>query len=87
MTRFATIAAVLVVAVGCAGSHDGPSAAAVHHHYFLIGKRECASTLKAAESQQGSGTLLGIGIAPIDTSRYAKMYRHDVVLGCHAAAG
>jgi hypothetical protein len=87
VNRFATLAAALVVAVGCAGSRDGPSAAALHHHYFRVGKRECASALKAAESQQGSGTLLGIGIAPIDTSHYPKMYRHDVVLGCHAAGG
>jgi hypothetical protein len=47
VTRLAAVATALLLAVGCAGgSRNGPSDAAVRHHYSLVGKRMYAQTLR-----------------------------------------
>jgi hypothetical protein len=86
VTRIATAVGVLLLAVGCAGSHSSPSAATLRHHYYLVGERQCERTLRKAEAQQGSGELMGIRIL-IDTGKYPKEFRKAVSAGCQAAPG
>jgi hypothetical protein len=63
-----------------------PVTAAMGHHYFLVGERQCERTLRKAEAQQGAGQLLAFQIA-IDTSKYPKQFRQAVSAGCRAAPG
>jgi hypothetical protein len=93
VTRTLLVAAVLVgvpiVALGVARTEAQtplPVSAAIRHHYFLVGERDCQRTLKKIEAQQGSGQLLGFGIA-MDPSNYPKDFRAAVVAGCRAAPG
>ena len=81
VTRIATVAVALLVAAGCAGGHARPTAAALRHHYFLIGQRKCERSLKKAEAQRGQAELLAF----IDTRGYPKRYRAAVGAGCRAA--
>jgi hypothetical protein len=78
------VAVALLVAAGCAGGHARPTAAALRHHYFLIGQRKCERSVKKAEAQQGQAELLAFNIA-IDTRGYPERYRAAVGAGCRAA--
>jgi hypothetical protein len=71
------------------GSNDANTA--LHHHYFLVGKRTCAELLR--HTQLRPANLKGITVwhsfvsarASVSTTRIPKPYRHDVVAGCNAA--
>jgi hypothetical protein len=89
MSRLAAIAVTLLLAVGCAGGgNQGAKARATpnaskslaasrHHHYFVVGKRECQRQLR---HQHGFDSLVFVRTDP---ASYAK----DLEAGCRAAAG
>jgi hypothetical protein len=63
-----------------------PVTAAMHHHYFEVGKRECQAAIKKAEAQTPPGQqLLGFRVAA-GVGSYPKEFRHDVGAGCQAAS-
>jgi len=63
-----------------------PVTAATHLHYFELGKRQCAQTIRKIESQSSPGQLLGFRIA-IGANGYPKEFRSDIAAGCRAAEG
>ena len=88
MTRLATLAAALLVAVGCAGGggpHNAPATPTINRsavvglerglHYFSIGERECRRQLR---HQHGPDALVLVRTEP---SRYAS----EIEAGCQAA--
>jgi hypothetical protein len=89
VTRSALTLAV-VLAAGCSGGNHANNA--LHHHYFLVGKRTCADALhhgglrplhlKGITVVWSSPTIV---TANVNTSRIPKPYRHDEVAGCNAA--
>jgi hypothetical protein len=96
VTRLAAVAAALLLVVGCAGgSHNGPSDAAIRHHYFLVGKRMCAQTLRGMLSQPEPKALRGIQFqlasAGVTIVRYPRHlpreYRGAMLAGCQAGSG
>jgi hypothetical protein len=80
----------VVLAAGCSGS--GNANTAIHHHYFLIGKRICAEALrhgglpplhiKGVTEVWLSPTIVS---ANVNTARIPNPYRQDAVAGCNAA--
>jgi hypothetical protein len=95
MIRIATTVAALLLAVGCAGSHNGPSAVAIRHHYFLVGTRMCTQTLKGMLSQPEPKALRGIQFQPagagVTIVKYPRhlprQYRGAMLAGCQAVNG
>jgi len=63
-----------------------PSTAAMHRHYFEVGKRVCGAAIKKAEAQAPAGEAVGFSVAIVDGG-YPKEFRHDVAAGCQAASG
>jgi hypothetical protein len=79
-------AVLLVVVVYLAGSHHA-SAAKLRHHYFLVGKHECARQVAKLEAKATqNGQLLAVRVA-IDTRKFPVEYRQAAVAGCEAAQG
>jgi hypothetical protein len=76
VSRLAAVAAVLLLAAGCAGSHSGPSTGALRHHYYLVGKRACKHLVV---SKPGS-----VEIFALNVNSYPAKYRPDVAAGCRA---
>lgn len=62
-----------------------PVTAAMHHHYFEVGKHQCAAAINKAEAQTPSGQAVAVAVA-IDTSEYPERFRQDVAAGCNAAS-
>jgi len=90
----ALVALVLVAApltaIALAGTRPHtpvPVTAAMRRHYFELGRRECAQTIKQIEAQNSSGTLLGFAIAGPDGNGLQKEYRRALDAGCQAATG
>jgi hypothetical protein len=88
--RLAGLVAAILLAAGCAGSSGS---AHVHHHYFLVGKHECARARRLAGAIHPA-TLPGVtrwfgGVTSVEvhggTRGIPKPYRRDVVAGCGAA--
>jgi hypothetical protein len=69
------LSAALALASACGGSHP-QSAAQLHRHYFLVGKRACKRLVKHTASS--------VTIYAVDFSSYPARYRHDVARGCAA---
>jgi hypothetical protein len=62
-----------------------PVTAAMHYHYFEVGKRECAAAIRKAEAQAPAGQAVAAALA-ITTGRYPEEFRQDVAAGCQAAS-
>jgi hypothetical protein len=78
------VAPLAVFAVASTQRHMPlPVTAAMHHHYFEVGKRQCEAEIKKAEAQNpGSRVLVSVALT---TSEYPKEFRQDVSAGCQAA--
>ena len=63
-----------------------PVTAATRLHYFELGKRQCAHSIKRIEAQAPQGQLLGFQIS-IAGDGYPKEFRSAVAAGCQAASG
>ena len=61
-----------------------PVTAAMHHHYFEIGKHQCEAAIKKAEAQASGGEAVAYSVA-ITTGEYPEEFRQDVSAGCQAA--
>jgi hypothetical protein len=63
-----------------------PVTAAMHRHYFEVGKRQCEAEIKKAEAQAPAGQAVAAAVA-ITTGEYPEEFRQDVAAGCQAASG
>lgn len=61
-----------------------PVTAAMHHHYFEVGYRQCEAVIKKSEAQAPAGQAVAVAIA-ITTDEYSEEFRQDVSKGCQAA--
>jgi hypothetical protein len=73
-TRLRVAIALLVLAGATACGGGNQSAAQLHRHYVLVGKRACRHLVKH--------TAGSVTIYAVDFSSYPARYRHDVARGC-----